>query len=47
MPTGRWTAVNAPDFIPPNITKYRDDIKTLTHNVADQEQDQKQTGEVK
>lgn len=34
MPKGRWMAVNTVGFIPPNITKYSDEVKTLTqHNV--------------
>lgn len=37
MPKGKWTAVNATDFIPPNTTKYRDDVSTLTQDVENQE----------
>lgn len=32
MPKGKWSAVNNPEFIPPNTTKYRDDVKTLTQD---------------
>lgn len=40
MPKGKWVAVNQTGFIPPNITKYRDDISTLTQDVENQEQEQ-------
>lgn len=30
---GKWTPVNAVDFIPPNVTKYSDNVKTLAQDV--------------
>ena len=32
MPKGRWTAVNTAGFIPPNTTKYSDEVKTLAQH---------------
>lgn len=40
MPKGAWVAVNQTGFIPPNTTKYRDDVSTLTQDVENQEQEQ-------
>lgn len=38
MTKGEWMPVNEIGFIPPNATKYRDDVSTLTQNVENQEQ---------
>lgn len=38
MTKGEWMPVNEIGFIPPNATKYRDDVSTLTQNVDNQEQ---------
>ncbi|OOR90563.1 hypothetical protein [Moraxella bovis] len=40
MPKGKWTAVNTPDFIPPNTVKYRDDVSTLNQDLNEAEQQQ-------
>lgn len=33
MPKGKWVAVNHSGYIPPNVTKYRDSVATITQDI--------------
>lgn len=33
MPKGAWVAVNQVGFIPVTVTKYRDDVQTLSQDI--------------